>query len=85
MTFNMTKYFRDSIASKLRIDFKNNEFAVASINEIQYGKTDKKHFDRLQNKKKFSQQTLPVILIVKSIKTIFDGQEKSMTNMNWTI
>ncbi|MFS0562067.1 AAA domain-containing protein [Terribacillus sp. 179-K 1B1 HS] len=76
MTFNMTKYFRDSIASKLRIDFKNNEFAVASINEIQYGKTDKKHFDRLQIKKKISQQTISVILIVKSIKTIFAGQEK---------
>lgn len=80
----MTKYFRDSVAAELKIDFKNKQFITAQLENILQGKIElsEADFKRLvdsRNKKTLA-NPLPVIIVAKTIKTIYDGQQKVHSN-----
>lgn len=73
---HLTKYFRDSVAAKLKINFKDNLFIFSSIENILQGRVDKGVFSTLSEDKKGTSEKLNIIIVAKTIKTIFDGQQK---------
>ena len=73
---HLTKYFRDSVAAKLKINFKDNHFIFSSIENILQGRVDKEVFSTLSGDKKGTREKLNIIIVAKTIKTIFDGQQK---------
>ena len=73
---HLTKYFRDSVAAKLKINFKDNLFIYSSIENILQGRVDKEVFSTLSEDKKGTSEKLNIIIVAKTIKTIFDGQQK---------
>ncbi|WP_017756787.1 AAA domain-containing protein [Calidifontibacillus oryziterrae] len=72
----ITKYFRDSIAAKLRVDFKNNHYEIVQLENIQEGIIEEKHFINLLKNKNEDTKKIDVIIVAKTIKTIFVTQEK---------
>ena len=72
---HLTKYFRDSVAAKLKINFKDNLFSLSSIENIIQGRVDKEVFSTLSDDKKGASEKLNIV-IIEAIKTIFDGQAK---------
>ena len=48
----VTKYFRDSIAAKLRVDFKNSHYEIVQLKNIQEGIIGENHFINLTKNKK---------------------------------
>jgi energy-coupling factor transporter ATP-binding protein EcfA2 len=77
---HLTKYFRDSVAAKLKINFKDNLFIFSSIENILQGRVDKEVFSTLSEDKKGTSEKLNIIIVAKTIKTIFDGQQKVNNN-----
>lgn len=75
----MTKYFRDSIAAKLQIDFKNNNYEIVQMRNIQEGIIGEKHFRQLIKDKNINK--IDIIIVAKTIKTIFLTQEKLNNNI----
>ena len=47
MNLQMTKYFRDSIAAKLSIDFKKSLYEIVSFQDIEIGKISDINFQNL--------------------------------------
>ena len=76
----VTKYFRDSVAAKLKINFKNSRFMISDLDSIIQGRIDSKHYAALSDRKNVSGK-LDVIIVAKTIKTNFDGQQKVDTNI----
>ncbi|MGR3205575.1 AAA domain-containing protein [Bacillus glycinifermentans] len=77
---NVTKYFRDSVAAKLKINFKNSRYTISDLDSIIRGKIGNEHFATLSDRKNVSGK-LDVIVVAKTIKTNFDGQQKVETNI----
>lgn len=77
----VTKYFRDSIAAKLRVDFKNSHYEIVQLKNIQEGIIGENHFINLTKNKKEDNKKVDVIIVAKTIKTIFATQEKLNNNI----
>lgn len=73
-SLQMTKYFRDSVAAKLKINFKNGQYETVQLENIQEGIVGKHYFNILTNNKALKR--IDVIIVAKTIKTIFNTQEK---------
>lgn len=76
----VTKYFRDSVAAKLKINFKNSRFMISDLNSLIQGKIDSKYYAVLSDHKNVSGK-LDVIVVAKTIKTKFDVQQRVETNI----
>ncbi len=74
---HITKYFRDSVAADLKINFKNILFTITDLNSIYKGKLKKEDFQTLSDRQG---DKLNIIIIAKTIKTIFNGQQKVDVN-----
>lgn len=76
----MTKYFRDSVAAELKIDFRNKDFITTHLEEVLQGKMElgEDDYKRLvdSNNKKLLVEPLNVMIVAKTIKTIYDGQQR---------
>lgn len=79
-----TSYFKSAVASQVNkgIEFKEGNFYQFTFDELIKGEIDKEIFEKLskvssENKEKDS---ISVIIVAKTIKTIFDSQEKKNSN-----
>ncbi|MBB6446738.1 AAA domain-containing protein [Bacillus benzoevorans] len=76
----MTKYFRDSVAAELKIDFRNKDFITTHLEDVLQGKMElgEDDFKRLLDSKneKLLAEPLNVMIVAKTIKTIYDGQQR---------
>ncbi|WP_371017689.1 AAA domain-containing protein [Pseudalkalibacillus sp. JSM 102089] len=76
LDIKITNYFQDSLAAKLKIDFKNETFESVNKQDFINGKIDvevsKKFFETKKNKPNL----LNIIIVAKTIKTEFIAQEK---------
>lgn len=81
----MTKYFRDSVAAELKIDFRNKDYITAHLEDILQGKMElgEDDFKRLLDSKneKLSAEPLNVMIVAKTIKTIYGGQQRVHNNI----
>ncbi|MEW5596906.1 AAA domain-containing protein [Peribacillus frigoritolerans] len=78
----ITKYFRDSLAAKIKINFKKSNYEIISLESIASGKVDEKHYINLLKGNTVKKNEINIIVIAKSIKTIFDGQKKINNNID---
>lgn len=81
MNLQTTQYFRDSVAAKLSIDFKRNTYNTVSFQDFKLGEIPEITFQNLFNKdKNHSKDFKEVIIVAKTIKTIYKGQAKIQKN-----
>lgn len=80
----ITSYFRNALAAQVnkKIEFKGGKFFYFTFSELINGKIDKVIFDNLakevktKDEKGKEQESINVIIVAKTIKTIFDSQIK---------
>ncbi|WYQ42313.1 AAA domain-containing protein [Bacillus sp. FSL W7-1321] len=77
---NVTKYFRDSVAAKLKINFKNSRYTISDLESVIQGRVGNEPYTNLSDRKNVSEK-LDVIVVAKTIKTNFDGQQRVDTNI----
>lgn len=81
-TLEMTRYFRSAVAasSNMNIDFKKDNFYIITFNEIMQGRINpkecKKIFDEVKKKEKKKVSEINIIISAKTIKTLFEANEK---------
>ncbi len=82
MNLQMTKYFRDSIAAKLSIDFKKSLYEIVSFQDIEIGKISDINFQNLLKRdNNYSEDKIEVVIVPKTIKTLFERQERVNNNI----
>ncbi|MGO0257955.1 AAA domain-containing protein [Priestia aryabhattai] len=78
----ITKYFRDSLAANLKIDFKKESYEIINLDSVMSGKVDEKHYKNLVKDNKVQKDGINIIIIAKAIKIIFEGQQKVNNNID---
>lgn len=80
----ITAYLRSTVTSQVnrKIKFKEDNYCYFSFQQLIYGKVDKEIFEKLSNtsKKKEKKDLINVIIVGKTVRTIFDSQEKKNSN-----
>ncbi|MFB4324707.1 DNA helicase, partial [Priestia sp. BR_2] len=72
----ITKYFRDSLAANLKIDFKKESYEIVNLDSLMSGKVDEKHYKNLAKGNKGQRDAIDIVIVAKAIKTVFEGQQK---------
>ncbi|MEC1155762.1 AAA domain-containing protein [Cytobacillus horneckiae] len=82
VNLHITQYFRDSIAAKLPIDFKKSSYELVPFRDVELGKLSEMNFQNLlKRENNDSDDKTEVIIVPKTIKTIFKGQDKIHSNI----
>ncbi|MCA1026585.1 AAA family ATPase [Cytobacillus kochii] len=82
MNLQMTQYFRDSIAAKLSIDFKKSSYEIVSFEDIGIGQISEESYQNFfKGANNYSGDKIEIVIVPKTIKTIFEGQERVNNNI----
>ncbi|MDD3224728.1 MAG: AAA domain-containing protein [Clostridium sp.] len=78
----ITSYLRSAVAAQVnkKIDFKKDNYFYFSFDELINGKINESIFKNLTKKSKKEKDSINVIIVAKTIKTIFDSQERKSSN-----
>lgn len=79
--YNITNYFRASIAAKVSIDFKKENYQEFFWNELQNGQLSQQVLKGLNLNGENSNEFMEVIIVAKTLGSIFDGQTKVNTKV----